>query len=330
MKKILIICGPTACGKTSLGLKLAKKFNGEIVSADSRQVYKGLSIGTGKDIPEGAVREISDIKFENNSIEYYLLNHTKVWGYDVVDPLDDFSTAQYHQLTKKIISDIYKRRKIPIIVGGSGLYINAIVDSPETLSIPPNKKLRKELEGLTVEELQEKLIMLDKHQFKQLNNSDKNNPRRLIRHLEKSTNIRNHRKTTYPTRSYESLWIGLNSDKEKIDQRINQRVRERANSNMTAEVNALNKLKLKVGSSAMTATGYNEWGQYLAGKISKDEAISKWQTREHQYARRQMTWFKKNPDILWFDITSQSYSQDIVEVVENWYANSNERQTPHH
>src|SRR3989344_1522932 len=151
---MLVICGPTATGKTKLGIFLAQKFNGEIISADSRQVYKFMDIGTGKEWDEGV----------------------KIWGYDLVDPKKNFSVFEYLKFVRKALDDIWKRGKLPILVGGTGLYIKAVVEGIDTLNIPKNEDLRKSLEEKNVSELYEKLATLDSSKAASLNISDKNNP----------------------------------------------------------------------------------------------------------------------------------------------------------
>lgn len=179
MNKVLIICGPTATGKTSLGIKLAKQFNGEIISADSRQVYRGMDIGTGKGVPTNAQFLISN--FQNtDDIGYYMIGSTKIWGYDLSDPNTVFNVADYRKLMLPVVEDIISRGKLPIIVGGTGFYIDALVDPPETIGVEINQKIRKELDQLTRYQLQERLAKIDNHKLSLMNNSDRNNPRRLL------------------------------------------------------------------------------------------------------------------------------------------------------
>src|SRR4030066_2229730 len=141
MKKFLVICGPTAMGKTSLALRLAKLFNGELISADSRQVYKGMDIGTGKDLPVTVKCQMSNVKCFGKRICYYKINGVRVWGYDLVEPTEEFSVAQYVGIAQEILENIYSRGKLPILVGGSGFYIKAVVDGIPTVVVP--KSLRK-------------------------------------------------------------------------------------------------------------------------------------------------------------------------------------------
>jgi len=177
MNKLLVICGPTATGKTNLAISLAKKNNGDVISADSRQVYRGLDIGTGKDLPKKA-----KIKFlSGQKYGYYEVGGVKIWGYDFADPRHSFNVSQYLKFTKKIIADIVKRGNLPILVGGTGLYIKGVIDGIPTAEVPKSNRLRKNLEGKTPEELYEMLAQIDSIKAAEMNSSDKKNPRRLMR-----------------------------------------------------------------------------------------------------------------------------------------------------
>ena len=209
MDKVLIICGPTATGKTKLALQLAKEFNGELVSADSRQVYIGNDLETGKD---------KDV-IKNSGI--------RVWLYDVIDQGQDFSVSQWRRLALDAISDILARDKLPIVVGGSGLYIKALVENLPDVDIPQDIDLRKS--NKSVSELFNYLKSIDSIKADSLNNSDKNNPRRLIRAIEIA-------QYPSPNRRYRLLGeglrvryvlIGLTASKEELIKRIKERVRER-------------------------------------------------------------------------------------------------------
>jgi tRNA dimethylallyltransferase len=167
MNKLLVICGPTSTGKTTLAIALAKKFNGEIISADSRQVYKGMDIGTGKDIPCG-----SKIKFPwFQKYGFYEISGAKIWGYDLADPRHEFNVAQYMKFSERIITDIVKRGKLPILVGGTGLYIRGVIDGIATANIPKNNLLRKNLVKSTAEDLFEKLAQMDSLKAGHMNSS---------------------------------------------------------------------------------------------------------------------------------------------------------------
>ena len=157
MKKLLVICGATATGKTSLGISLAKKYRGEIISGDSRQVYQKMDIGTGKDIPKGAKYKLNNRRTGG----YYEISGIRIWGYDLVSPKEEFSVAQYTKIAREVIKDIHKRNKLPILVGGTGFYLKSVVEGIGTVEIPQNKALRENLKILPKDELLEKLAILD-------------------------------------------------------------------------------------------------------------------------------------------------------------------------
>jgi tRNA dimethylallyltransferase len=305
MSKLLVICGPTATGKTSLAIRLAKKFKGEIISADSRQAYKGMDIATGKDL---AI-------IKKSKILVHLL--------DVVGPDEKFSAAKYHRLAWRAIKDIWRRKKLPIIVGGTGFYIKAIVDGIESLGIEPDWKLRRELENLEIRELVEKLKKLDPKKLNEMNQSDQNNPRRLIRAIEIAT-ARGHPPSVlrHPT-SY-VLMIGLTAPNKIIYERIDKRVEKRIKQGAEDEIKRLLEKGYSWESSVLGETiGYQEWQPFFKGKATKKETVERWKFAEHAYARRQLTWFKKDERIRWFETTNSGFEKKVEKLVKGWYTKSN-------
>ncbi|MBI2309676.1 tRNA (adenosine(37)-N6)-dimethylallyltransferase MiaA [Candidatus Collierbacteria bacterium] len=300
MNKLLVISGPTATGKTQLAFKLAKLLNGELISADSRQVYKGMDIGTGKEFSA----------------------EIPTWECDVVRPDEEWSAAHFVKLANKLIPEIQNRQKLPIVVGGTGLYIVNLLNPPETLNIPPNNEFRQKLERLTLSELQGALRHLNEKRFNQMNDSDQRNPRRLIRAIEvvkfrKLHKSRNGKETPYYP-CYNVLHVGLTVPIKEIDRRIEERVRQRLQNRVEQEVRRLVK---KYGwDSALSFTiGYQEWKPYFDGECSIDEAVKRWTTHEKQYARRQLVWMAKySPDKL-FDSGESNHYQDIEAHVCRWY-----------
>jgi len=264
MIKILIICGPTATGKTALAAKLANKFDGELISADSRQVYKGMDIVTGKDRPRGV----------------------KIHGLDLIQPDQEFSVAHFVKFARTLINQIAKRQKLPIIVGGTGLYLDSLVKPPATLAIKPDWRLRKELEKKTIKQLQQRLKKLNQARFNSMNHSDQLNPRRLIRAIEVAKDLQG---PTLQADRYDCLWVGLKTDKTTLDQRIAERVKSRVKAGAIKEWQKL-KVKYPVNLPSMSGIGYRQ----LPDPDS-------WARAEQQYARRQFTWFKENKQIKWFD-----------------------------
>lgn len=316
----LIICGPTATGKTSIALLLAKKLNGEIISADSRQVYRGMDIGTGKDIPTGFKFQLSSLEFGNQKVGFYCKKSLKLWGYDLVNPDQEFSLSHFATFVHKTIWSIYHRGSLPIIVGGTGLYLRSIVSPPDTVNIPPDSSFRAVANSMSTVQLQQMLQDSHPDKFKQMNYSDQSNPRRLIRAIEVSKYRLKEKMSTKNEPLSNSLWLGIKQPLSSIDKKIDTRVLSRVRRGMTQETKWLMKQYPDWNHPAFSATGYKEWRQYLEGKISKPTALKLWRRREKQYARRQITWFKKQNQIHWFSFTSPSQVKTIVKQVENWYA----------
>lgn len=278
---VLVILGPTASGKTSLAVKLAAKYEGEIISADSRQVFKGMDIGTGKDLKEYVVR--------GKKIPYHLI--------DVVNPSDDFDLAKYQKLANSAIKDILSRGKLPIIAGGTGLYLQAIVDGYQLDKFSPDKQKRFELEALSVSELYERLEKIKPDFTHKLNNSDKNNPRRLIRYLEifsQENNIEKTKPALKKRPAYDFLILGLQQDDEEMRARIMKRIVGRLdNEDMVGEVERL--LEEGVSPERLNSFGleYRHINWYLQDKLDYDEMIEKLGLATYRFAKRQKTWFRR-------------------------------------
>lgn len=314
MKKLLVICGATSTGKTRLAIDLAKRLNGEILSADSRQVYKGMDVGTGKDLPAGAKLKIPWFK----SFGFYEIAGVKVWGYDLVDNTKEFNVAQYIKIAGKIIADIEGRKHLPIIAGGTGLYIKAIVDGIPTAEIPRNEGFRKSLAKKTPDELFEMLARLDSLRAGGMNSSDRKNPRRLIRAIEVAVSTKKPTVSRRPS-TVDSLFIGLSAPQNTLFERIEERVKSRVRGGIENEIHNLLKKKIGWKSQPMTSLGYGAWQDYFLGKKSKNEVISDWTKEEKAYAKRQMTWFKKEKRIHWFDITKGNFTKEVEKLAEKWY-----------
>ena len=320
MEKLLVICGPTATGKTGLALQLAKKFEGELVSADSRQVYKGMDIGTGKDLPEN-----SKFEFRNSKLGgVYEVDGVSIWGYDLVSPTEEFSVGQYIKIAEKIFQDIWARRKLPILVGGSGLYIKAVVDGLSTAIIPRNKGLRNDLETRKVSELFKILFQVDSTKALALNSSDRKNPRRLIRAIEIS-NWKLNNKGKFINRSKSKLntfFIGLKLPFYILKKRISARVNKRLEKGLEKEITKLMKSKVGWNHQSMDTLGYKEWKDYFMLDKPKNIVLQEWIKDESNYAKRQMTWFKKDKRINWFDITQENWKENVENLVKKWHNSS--------
>jgi tRNA dimethylallyltransferase len=316
LNKLLIICGPTATGKTSLGLTLAKKFDGEIVSADSRQVYQGMDIGTGKDLPKGAKME-----FQNSKLGFYTVEGIKLWGYDLVSPKDEFSVSKYLKFAGKAITDIEKRGKLPILVGGTGLYIKGVVDGIPTVDIPRNKKLRKNLEKFSADELYEQLSQIDSIRAGAMNSSDKKNPRRLVRAVEVAIwMIDNSKKDLSQNKeTFDTLFIGLTAPTGFLDEKIGKRVDARIDNGFGEEVKKLLNSGVDWNDQSMMSLGYRQWRDFIEGAVEESTAVSEWKKEERKYARRQMVWLKRDGRINWFDIRDGQYPKKVENLVKTWY-----------
>lgn len=317
MHKLLFILGQTATGKTATALQFAKALHGDLISADSRQVYIGMDIGTGKDLPAEFTPLDSDILLRGTKLRAYTDNHTKIWLVDQVYPDEEWSVAHFSEAAWKIIPELWKENILPIIVGGTGFYLQSILSPAETTMIPRQEDLRDELDVLSLEELQERAKQLAPARYDKLNNSDLNNPRRLVRIIEVATT----KQTELVTRTkhdVDALIIGLKADDALLEQRIRARVNERLSHGMVEEVK---QLRAKYGDAlpSFTATGYTEVARYLDKTITYDELVDQWTQRELDYAKRQATWFQKQLSIEWFNIRDEAEKIRMDKRVKSWY-----------
>ncbi len=283
MQKLLVITGPTASGKTDLAIELAKKINGAIISADSRQVYIGMNIGTGKPTELGGV-------------PHYLFN--------VVEPDEDFTVAHWKKLTLSAIQEIHHAGKTPMLVGGTGLYIRSVAENLEIPAVAPNEELRAtfECEYVTSKEQAlktwgDKLRALDPNA-----DIDFKNPRRLIRALEivMATGLPLDEAQKKGPQLFETLELGINVERDELYARIDKRVDAMITDGLENEVRELLKKYPSFFSfPASESPGYAEWQDYFGGKTSLAETIQQIKFNTHAYARRQMTWFNKNKNLQW-------------------------------
>lgn len=296
LRKIIVILGPTASGKTNLSIKLSKKFGGEIISADSRQVYKGMNIGSGK-----------VTKKEAQGITHYLL--------DVASPKRKFTISQYQKLAFIAIKKIYDNGKIPFLVGGSGFYIQSIVDGIIIPSVAPDWKLRKDLEKKNNKDLYAMLLKIDIVRAK---NIDKNNPRRLIRAIE----IVLKTGTAVPSvmhskvQKFDVLKIGIKKSPDELKKLINKRLLKRLKIGMISEVKKLRAFGLSFKRLEEFGLEYRFVAQYLQKKLSYQEMFNKIQKESEYLAKRQMTWFKRDKRIHWV----KNYKES-EKLVRNFFNN---------
>ncbi len=276
-RKIIVILGPTASGKSALAVKIAKKINGEVVSADSRQVYKGLDIGTGK-----------ITKKEMVGITHYCL--------DIVSPKKIFTVVDFKKCAEQAIEKIFAKNKTPIIVGGTGLYIQAIVDNVVLPEVEPDWKLRKKLEKKTTEEMFAMLKNLDPERAK---NIDAKNPRRLIRAIEIAKTLGSVPKPETSRRCLDVEQIGIKLPDEILKKNIEKRIKKMLKSGLIAETKKLRESGLSWKRICEFGFEYKYPALFLQNKIGKDEMLAKMLVENRQYAKRQMTWFKRDKRIEW-------------------------------
>ncbi len=288
MQKVIVIAGPTASGKTSLGVELAKKINGEVISADSMQIYKDMTIGTAKPTPE-----------ETENIPHYLI--------DFVSPDERYSVADFKKDAEEKIDEILAKGKVPIIVGGTGLYIDSLVYGIEFPDIEYDEEYRNSLmkeaeteEGLN--KLYEEAKKIDPEAMEKISQSDKKRISRVLEiyHATGKTKTELEIKSREKGVKYDYIVFAIDWDREKLYERINLRVDIMIEQGLVDEVkNVYN--KYEKFPTAMQGLGYKEVVEYLEGKISFEEMVEKIKLETRHFAKRQLTWFRKNKDIIWID-----------------------------
>lgn len=327
-KNLLVVCGPTAIGKTSTGIELAKLLDGEIISADSRQVYKGMDIGTGKDIGNSS---IYNLQFTINKFDagYYQVEGIPIWLLDMATPDQQITVADWIKAAKQVIGYLDKKNKLPIIVGGTGFYIHGLIKGIDTIGIPPDKKLRKKLNQWPLKRIQKKLKHLSADVYEQLNRSDRHNPHRLIRKIEiararknEHFNDSNHRRGLEA--KAEVLKIGLRAPKKVIYKKIDQRVEKRIEQGLLTEIKSLLDQGYNWDDPGFNTFGYKEFEQFFKGQSPIGDIVRRWKFNEHGYARRQLSWFKRDSEIFWFDTTSSSWKLEMENLINQCYSENND------
>jgi tRNA dimethylallyltransferase len=307
MNHLLAIVGPTGVGKSRLALRLAQNFDGEIVNADSRQVYRHMDIGTAKATGQ-----------ELSLVPHHLIN--------IVNPDEDFSLAQYQRLAYRVIDNIQKRNKLVLLVGGSGLYVWSVLEGWGIPPVPPDPEFRHSLEKRAVEdgrdELYQELMKIDSLAAQRI---DRRNVRRVIRALE----VHRGTETPFPQLQHKAappfntLIIGLTADRAELYRRIDLRVDEMIEQGLVTEVEKLVNMGYDFNLPAMSGIGYRQIGMFLKGELTLAAAIQQIKFETHRFVRHQYAWFRLKDDrILWFDIQSKVESE-ITTLLAKFVGGSN-------
>jgi len=311
MNKLLIISGPTATGKTDLAVELAKKYNGELVSTDSCQIYKGLDIGTGKDQP----------------------SETPIHLIDLINPDQKFSVAQFQQVGLEVINKLHSQDKLPILVGCSGFYLDSLINpNYDTFSIKPNKIWRFISTKLSVKTLQKIYKLLDKENFSKLNNSDINNHYRLTRKIEIKLSKKQKNNLSLEIRNWDLCHISLNAPLDFLYDRIDKRVQKRLDIGFLDEIKKILKKYswsdpgFQIGAYQCLKPYFKKNSPFVKGRCPQDRedldnCLQKWRYAEHSDARRQSTYLKSRykDSAQFFDITSTNFKTKIYKIISRWY-----------
>jgi tRNA dimethylallyltransferase len=304
-EKLIVLIGPTAVGKTKTSIHLAKTFNAEIISGDSMQVYKDMDIGTAKITNE-----------EMEGVPHHLI--------DIKDPKESFSAAEFQQLVREKISEIHSRGKIPMIVGGTGLYIQSVIYDYQFTDSPGDAEYRYTLEERVQDEgigpLYDELQLIDPSAAK---NIHPNNTRRVIRALEifhcTGQTMTDYQSIQVDEPLYETALLGLTMDRDKLYSRINKRVDLMVEEGLIEEVQMLYHQGVREVQSVQ-AIGYKEIYEYLEGRTSLDRAIETLKKNSRRYAKRQLTWFRNKMDVTWFDMTEEEDHDKIISRISEFIA----------
>lgn len=299
--KVIVICGPTASGKTGLSIELAKKINGEIISCDSMQIYKDMTIGTAKPTPE-----------EMQGIPHYLI--------DFVSPDERYSVADFQKDAEKAIAEILKKGKVPIVVGGTGLYVDTLIyhiQYPEIKTdLDYRQKLEEMIEKQGLELAYQKAMQIDSEATMKISNNDKKRIMRILEiyHQTGKTKTKLEAESRKEEPPYQYLVYAIEMDREKLYDRINQRVDIMIEQGLIEEVQNLIK-KYNYFPTSMQGLGYKEVVSYLQGNMTKEEMINVLKQETRRYAKRQLTWFRKNKEINWIDglVPKEKNIQKILE-----------------
>jgi len=303
LPRVVCVVGPTSAGKTDLGLKLSESFGGEVINADSRQIFKGFDIGTGKP-PGKSGRYEGQRAFMVQGVPHYLM--------DFLDPEKMFTVTEWRDKAMKAVRGISKRNQVPLVVGGTGLYIKALVDNYAFPRIPPQPALRAAYEKKPLSELVDLLLKLDSDASQAV---DLKNPRRVIRALEVATfsgkPFTKQKKLGKPL--VDALQVGIKRPREELYARIDKSIDNMLKEGWIEEIRKAQTKGVSESAPAMTSIGYRELLKYLKGDESLERAVELTKRSVHRYAKRQETWFKRDKRIMWF-----KESDEAVKAVGEW------------
>ncbi len=300
-KTVIFVAGPTAVGKTKYAIEIANAFQGEIISADSMQIYKYMDIGSAKPTKEELARA-----------KHHLV--------DEIDPRDEFSVAEYQILAKKYIAQVFLEGKTPVVSGGTGLYLNALLYDMNFSIMPKQASLRKQLEQDAEQYgtayVHDRLKSLDRAAAERIH---PNNLKKVIRAIEVAETtgegIREFRESFVPTQDYDCVLIGLNRDREELYQRIDQRVDHLMKAGLMKEIESLLEKGLTENSISMKGIGYKEIISFLHGEYDLDEAIRLVKRNTRNYAKRQLTWLRRYPDMIWFNLSEYESEAEALPAI---------------
>ncbi|PTX58687.1 tRNA dimethylallyltransferase [Melghirimyces profundicolus] len=299
LKDLLIIVGPTAVGKTALSLSLARNFRVEVISGDSMQVYRHMDIGTAKASEE-----------ERKAVPHHLI--------DLVDPDYPFSVEEFQRLAREKIDEIQERDRLPMLVGGTGLYIQAVTHGYSLPGVREDPAFREEMHRLAEERgnhvLHGRLKEVDPQAAERLHPNDR---RRIIRALEihRTTGKPLSEVQTHDPPPYRMLWIGLTMPRKRLYERVNRRVDQMMEAGLLDEVASLYRMGYRRDLISMQALGYKELMRHLEGEISLEEAVRLVKQRTRKFAKRQLSWFRRLNEIHWFDVTRENIGEEIHSLV---------------
>ncbi len=304
MKEILVIAGPTAVGKTECAIELALRLGGEIVSCDSMQIYKYMDIGSAKPTKE-----------EQAKVKHYLV--------DEIDPREDFSVASYQKMAKQAIKEIFQKGKLPIISGGTGLYLNALLYDMDFSCAPKKDSYRASLQDLADTQGKEAVYrLLEEKDPQSAKRIHPNNSKKIIRALEAiettGKGIPDFQSASPPVKDYRPILIGLTRDRQELYDRINRRVDLLMEKGLLKEVQSLLEMGLEEAHISMKGIGYKELIHYLKGECDLDSAVEKIKQNTRHYAKRQLTWFRRYDRINWFDLSSYKNLVQALEDMIKW------------